>query len=301
EVICETENDNSSISYRGNQLLNCSANTGLVLENIADPNDMGDDDGNDQGGDGDSDADNDEGEGDSGTGGTQTNLTPEPPSTSSCSNPKPARPVGLKAVPGGRKQVVLTWNKVEGEVTHYGVTYGRYWVDGKGPEEYAADNIGNGDTTTYTVNGLDLNTLYYFVITANNGCANSGYSDGASSYAGVGSVATSVSDNSWSQQASIKANIKPTPTPKPSLEKGFANVGMGTDSSTASARKITKEPTPTIEPVVYTPPETTKENPLMKTLEKFLPYAGFGVLVLLGGLFILLVKYVRQQDMTTDL
>ncbi|MGI5828333.1 MAG: hypothetical protein ACOX6V_04925, partial [Patescibacteria group bacterium] len=42
EVICETENDNSSISYRGNQLLNCSANTGLVLENIADPNDMGD-------------------------------------------------------------------------------------------------------------------------------------------------------------------------------------------------------------------------------------------------------------------
>ena len=223
---------------------------------------------------------------DSGTGGSTgiSTSNSQPSREPWCKKSYPARPTNLKAETSTqRKQVKLTWTKVEGEVTHYTVTYGRTWVDNHGPNEYGAPNIGNTDQ--FVVDGLQPGQLYYFVVTAVNDCASSGYSDGASAYAGYGPVSTTTTDSTWSKQA----KVTPMPTISPEQEFG-GSVGVGQESNAT--------PAPTLEPIVYTPPaeEELENEGLLASLGNFLPYIGFIVLALLGGLFIILVKYVRQQD-----
>ena len=269
--------DASRVNTVEGNIINCDANQNLTLNNITEAS--SDDNSSDN-----SDSDNNDSD-DSGTGGGNISSSgssgSEPSREPWCQKSYPARPTGLKAVPGTQRgQVKLTWNKVDGDVTHYTVTYGERWLD----FDYGSPNIGNTDQ--FMVNGLPkTNVIYYFVVTAVNDCASSGYSDGASSYAGTGPAITATT-TSWSSQTTTVVTPKPTamPTAQPYYEE---------NESTDSAY----QPLPTVSPVVYTPPqEDTNTEGLLSKMEGFLPWIGLIVLLLLGGLFILLVKYLRQQN-----
>lgn len=155
---------------------------------------------------------------DGGTGG--------PADSDGCDMDAPDRPTGLMASSGpGRGQVSLRWNKVEGAI-HYAIAYGERWLD----FDYGAANV--GDTDQFIVNGLKTNTVYFFVLAAVNGCASSGWSDGASAYAGWGAVAVArqtipSGDKGWEppeeidfktdeDEATEGAKFEATPSARPS-------------------------------------------------------------------------------------
>jgi hypothetical protein len=167
----------------------------------------------------------------------------------------------------------LRWNKVEEvPVTHYAVTYGEKWLD----FDYGASNI--GDTDTFVVTGLKPGTGYYFVVTAVNKCASSGYSDGAANYAGGSVVTPKVS--------------KPESTS--AEEKGFeweyqeTNQGKGGDIADQEREDEPAETDSEDDDSVVYVPETETKDPW---ITGYLPWIGGGLLlVLLGFLVILLAK-----------
>lgn len=90
-----------------------------------------------------------------------------------CNDAKPgSAPTITKATPG-TNSVALTWTKATDPVTHYYVVYGT----SPGKEQFGSPNIGNKDTTTYTVRNLSGGTTYYFRIAAVNGCMPGNYSN----------------------------------------------------------------------------------------------------------------------------
>jgi len=161
--------------------------------------------------------------GDDGGGGVQ------PPGDTS-SPDSPDRPTGLTATSGpGRGQVTLRWNKSSG-ATHYAIAFGERWLD----FDYGAANV--GDTDQFLVNGLKTGVPYYFVVAAVKNGASSGWSDGASAYAGQGAVSPSrqtvytpaTQEKGWEPPEPIKleaededeatqgAIFEPSPSPSPS-------------------------------------------------------------------------------------
>ncbi len=94
--------------------------------------------------------------------------------------PPATAPVLLSAV-AADGQVTLTWQKAEDPVTHYLLQYG---TDSEN-YEYGNPNIGNRDTTSYTVSSLTNGTKYYFRVRAENGCKPGDFSDKITAVAGV--------------------------------------------------------------------------------------------------------------------
>lgn len=88
----------------------------------------------------------------------------------SCTDPAPNAPTLLSANKLGGGKVELKWTSVS-PVTHYGLAYG--------PSSknflYGQTNIGN--TTSYTVEGLEAGKNYCFVVNAVNNCASSPFSN----------------------------------------------------------------------------------------------------------------------------
>jgi hypothetical protein len=100
------------------------------------------------------------------------------PSAPSCDNEKPGTPILFEPhhpLFGDEKklgEVTLHWTKAE-RATSYNILYGlspRNYI-------YSALQIGNGNTTTYSVAGLNPSKTYYFTVQANNGCKPGGLSN----------------------------------------------------------------------------------------------------------------------------
>lgn len=79
-----------------------------------------------------------------------------------CNSVKPVAPVVTSIVRSGTS-ATITWTKVT-EADHYVISYGTT----PGSWLYGVPNTGN--VTTFTINALDPNTRYYFVVRAVNNC-----------------------------------------------------------------------------------------------------------------------------------
>lgn len=230
------------------------------------------------------------------TGGTSSSSGGQPPAISNaptCGSEAPDTPGWLTAAttsyPG---QVKLTWTRALRTVTHYTVTYGL------ADKNFQWGNPDIGNTDQFLVNGLAPGGTYKFVITANNSCASSGYSNVAVSKAsrafqappaatkgGVGGFGAVKAQPVVT--AKPIARVTPVPTAVPTA------VAATTEPVATSV--ATKSAVPTNAPYVYTPPNE-KNNWLMSNLGIILPVGSVIVIVLLGILLILLIKYIRQQD-----
>ncbi len=232
----------------------------------------------------------------------------------SCWDAQPERPSGLKAVSGPHQgQVTLTWNKADG-ATHYALMYGESWLDFK----YGAPNV--GDTDRFIVSSLRPGVGYYFAVTAVNGCASSGISDGAAAYAGVvptyttktsqtsttpkpSPKPTQVPSTSWSSQATqptaqptvkpTQPAVTPTPTIAPSLampshEPTATGSGLATPSSVLLSR-------PSSTPTPVNVPPTDEEHDNWRLMAAVLPWIGLGLLIVLGGVLVSVVKQMRSN------
>ena len=107
-----------------------------------------------------------------------------------CSATKPGSAPTITSVVSGDNSVTLTWSKAGNPVTNYLVAYGTK----PGSIEYGNPNVGNSDTTSYTIKGLSGGTRYYFKIKAINDCMPGDWSNEVSSIPGGRIIeATSVS------------------------------------------------------------------------------------------------------------
>lgn len=109
-------------------------------------------------------------------------LTPTPtsaPSTSSsstssspgwrapdCTATKPGSAPTITKIVSGENSATLTWTKAKDPVTKYLIAYGTK----SGSIEYGNPNVGDANTTSYTVKGLSGGTKYYFRVKAINDC-----------------------------------------------------------------------------------------------------------------------------------
>lgn len=94
--------------------------------------------------------------------------TPAPVGATICSELKPgSTPILTTAQAKSGTQVELTFTKAQDPVTYYAVQYGTQ----SGTYQFASDNIGNKNTTSYMVNLLAPYTTYFFQVRAGNGCA----------------------------------------------------------------------------------------------------------------------------------
>jgi hypothetical protein len=91
-----------------------------------------------------------------------------------CNSGTPTTPTIQSAVRNTVTTVQLTWTAVS-PVNHYTIAYGT----SPGQHSYGVPNTGN--TTSFTIGGLDPNSAYYFVIRAVNDCAPSEASNEVSS------------------------------------------------------------------------------------------------------------------------
>lgn len=238
------------------------------------------------------------------TSGTGGNGSTDPYVTQSgCTDQAPGKPNNFKATGAGYGQVRLNWDFVAG-ATHYVIAYGQRWLD----FDYGA-NVGNTDQ--FLVKGLKAGQPYYFVVTAVNGCAASGYAEGKAAYAGSGSGGTGGTGSSTGYSYA-------TATPYTSTDEGYDWEDAGTTTDPEKGDETFEDPWatdnssgfgdmgdaspsaapydlyPTLAPVgatpvVYTPDETEAED---KTFWDYLPWFGLGLLILLA---LLLVWYVRRK------
>lgn len=114
---------------------------------------------------------------------TQTNQSNNSSSDSStggpaeapvCGDSKPvSAPKLLVASANGKNQVTLIWAKALDPVTYYLLAYGTK----PGQLEYGNPNVGDRNTTSYTVKGLENGKTYYFKVRAGNGCTPGDYSN----------------------------------------------------------------------------------------------------------------------------
>lgn len=88
-------------------------------------------------------------------------------SAPSCSDTKPtSAPKLISALSRKPNQVTLTWTKANDPVTYYLVAYGTNSV----ANQFGNPNVGGSLVTSYIVEGLSGNVLYYFRVRAGNGC-----------------------------------------------------------------------------------------------------------------------------------
>jgi hypothetical protein len=84
-----------------------------------------------------------------------------------CGDSKPvSTPKLLSAKATGRNEVTLHWDKALDPVSYYLVAYSTK----AGTLEYGNPNVGDKNTQSYVVKGLDTGKTYYFQVRAGNGC-----------------------------------------------------------------------------------------------------------------------------------
>ena len=84
-----------------------------------------------------------------------------------CSDQKPgSAPVLNGANVTGDNEVTLYWSKATDPVSYYLITYGNK----SGEQAYGNPNVGDKNTTQYTVKNLSGGQTYYFKVRAGNGC-----------------------------------------------------------------------------------------------------------------------------------
>ncbi|MDD3003073.1 MAG: fibronectin type III domain-containing protein [Candidatus Shapirobacteria bacterium] len=94
-----------------------------------------------------------------------------------CSATKPGSAPIITNTVNGSNSVTLTWSKAKDPLTKYLVAYGT----SPGSIEFGNPNVGNADTTSYTIKGLSGGTRYYFKVKAINGCMPGDWSNEVSS------------------------------------------------------------------------------------------------------------------------
>lgn len=97
-----------------------------------------------------------------------------------CGDAKPTTvPQLVAAIPSGPKKITIYWNKVNGPVNHFVVSYGTK----PGFAQYGTPSVGNADTTNFTVDGLSNGTKYFFKVEPVNGCMPGEFSNEVSAVA----------------------------------------------------------------------------------------------------------------------
>lgn len=149
-----------------------------------------------------------------------------PSQSYACGYAFPAVPQNFRGFSGpGKGEVTLKWGKVSG-TTHYTVTYGK----ASRMYEYGSPNI--GDTDQFVVKGLVPGQKYYFVITAVNSCASSGYTNELAITAGYGAITKTAYDTSWEKGFAPPTPPQFLPVPREGEE------AVGTPSATATSSAI---------------------------------------------------------------
>jgi len=90
-----------------------------------------------------------------------------------CNDTKPGSAPTLVNIAAGVNSVTLYWSLASNPVTYYLVTYGL----SSGAQTYGNPNVGDKNTTSYTVNQLSGGITYYFRVRAGNGCMPGDYSN----------------------------------------------------------------------------------------------------------------------------
>lgn len=150
------------------------------------------------------------------------------PSSPSCNDSKPTKaPVLLGYTTTSKNQVTLTWKKALDPVTHYLISYG---VKPNIPL-YGNPNIGDKNTTHYTVNALSGGVTYYFRVRAINNCTPGDYSNEIAVRVGgrtINSPAQGFKPGVLSAQKVIKSEpkkFKPSPVATQTHPKTYKNEG----------------------------------------------------------------------------
>lgn len=189
-----------------------------------------------------------------------TAATASPSPTPLSCSAVPAAPVLSSVVSNANYQATLTWkdsaDPISNYLVAYGVTSGKYI--------YGDPNIGSQGTTSFTVGSLGGNKKYYFVVSANNPCGISGYSN---------EVAVVVNPVS----ATAAPTVKPTTMPDTS---GSDNVtGIATD---------TPQPTDT-------PTSTPSPTPAAVAQDTKTTFRNIGIGIVVLGIFVIGSVFVIQK------
>lgn len=137
----------------------------------------------------------------------QTVTTSSGTSTPVCSDLKPASvPVLHLATSSGPNSITLNWDKAKEPVSYYLVTFGTK----PGEQLYGNPNVGDSNTTSYTINNLSGGLNYYFRVRAGNGCTPGDFSNEVIGRLAGGYI-TGVPEN-FSQNV-LGATIEPTNKP----------------------------------------------------------------------------------------
>ncbi len=95
-------------------------------------------------------------------------------SAPACTDSAPSSaPTLLSAIASGSNEVTLTWSKASDPVSYYLVTYG--YVSGQ--QSFGNPNVGDKNTTSYTIKGLSGGQTYFFKVRAGNGCTPGSFSN----------------------------------------------------------------------------------------------------------------------------
>jgi len=193
----------------------------------------------------------------------RSTVQPTPSEGSACGQAAPAVPANFTVQSGpGRGEVTLKWNKVA-NATHYAVSYG----SGPGNYQYGSPDI--GDTNQFVVTGLVPGRQYYFVVTAVNGCASSGYTNIIATTAGYGTISKTTYDYSGTQKG-----YQPPIPPEFLPDEDEATAGAGVVSS----------PQPSVSPQVSEDRDQAVSKP-WERLDFWLLAGG----IALGGLLLVLI------------
>ena len=106
-----------------------------------------------------------------------------------CTANKPGSAPIITSTVSRDNSVTLTWSKAGNPVTKYLVAYGTK----SGSIEYGNPNVGDENTTNYTIKGLSGGTKYYFKIKAINDCMPGDWSNEVSATA-KGKLITTVTN-----------------------------------------------------------------------------------------------------------
>jgi len=144
--------------------------------------------------------------------------------------PPTSAPSLLSVISIAKDKVKLNWKKATGTVTHYALSYGKVSEN----YIYGAANIGNQDTTEYTVGSLAIGTTYYFVVRAVNNCAPGAFSNELSATVGINITPTPTSKSQAESETQTSASECPSSTPVVISESCDDNEVNSNENVTAS-------------------------------------------------------------------
>ncbi len=128
----------------------------------------------------------------------------------SCKESRPkSAPRIISAKLTGTNQITLVWEKAQGSVSYYFVSYGTK----PGVVQYGNPNVGGANTTSYVIKNLGAATTYYFKVRAGNGCM-PGEASNEVSVNTSGAIRSDIVPSEFSSLgvATVQARLNPTVT-----------------------------------------------------------------------------------------